>query len=140
MTYYLARDDFDMCSRLIFRGADVNYILKKNGGRTPLIKMVESKNDQAVKFLLDKNANPHICFGTNNQDSCDVAKANGMSKRFYVFMKCDGTLKIMNERVYADQPPQTSMNNDDISDYKIYTNPAERTLLKINMAGNDLDH
>ena len=41
LTYYLQRDDFDMCSRLIFRGADANVVLKKNGGKTPLILMVE---------------------------------------------------------------------------------------------------
>ena len=72
--YYLQRDDFDGCSRLIFRGADVNHVMQKNGGKTPLIMMVEQKNDQAIKYLLDKNANPHICFGAEKLDACDVAR------------------------------------------------------------------
>ena len=63
-----------------------------------------------------------------------------MSKRFYVFMKCDGTLKILNDKIYVDQlQTNNEIKDDEIGDYKIYTNPAERTLLKINMAGNDLD-
>ena len=44
--------------------------------------MVELKKEFAVKFLLDKYANPHICFGEKNQDACDIAKENGMDKRF----------------------------------------------------------
>ena len=49
-------------------------MMQKNGGKTPLIMMVEQKNDQAIKYLLDKNANPHICFGAEKLDACDVAK------------------------------------------------------------------
>jgi len=47
--------------------------------------MVEQKNDLAVKFLLDKLANPHLVFGTENKDACDLAKLNGIDRRFYVF-------------------------------------------------------
>ena len=32
LTYYLAREDFEMCNKLIFRGADVNHIFLKNSG------------------------------------------------------------------------------------------------------------
>ena len=27
-----------------------------------------------------------------------------MAKRFFVFMKCDGSYKILNEKIYVDQP------------------------------------
>ncbi len=120
LLYYLNRDDFDSCSRLIFRGADVNYIMQKNGGKTLLILMVEQKNDQAIKYLMDKNANPHICYGVEKWDACDVAKENGIAKRFYVFMKCDGSFKIVNDKIYVDQPRQVGNEKveDPIGDYR----------------------
>ena len=48
----------------------------------------------AVKFLLDKLANPHYVFGTDNKDACDLAKENGLDKRFHVLAKCNGEHKI----------------------------------------------
>lgn len=56
--------------------------------------MVEQKNDIAVKFLLDKLANPHLVFGTGHRDACDLAKENGLDKRFFVFQKCTGEHKV----------------------------------------------
>jgi hypothetical protein len=83
-----------MCTKLVFRGADVNHIYQLHGGKTAVAIMVEQKNDQAVKFLLDKLANPHYVFGLENQDACDLAKLNGLDKRFYVLAKCNGEHKI----------------------------------------------
>ncbi|CDW75331.1 ankyrin repeat-containing protein [Stylonychia lemnae] len=107
--YYLSRDNYEMCNKLIFRGADVNHVYIRNGGKTPIIMMVQLKNDVAIKFLLDKNANPHICFGADKLDACDLAKQNGLEKRFYIFQKCDGQTKILNDKIYEDkgefQPP-----------------------------------
>jgi hypothetical protein len=39
-------------------------------------------------------ANPHLVFGFDNKDSCDLAKENGLDKRFFAFAKCNGENKI----------------------------------------------
>ena len=64
--------------------------------------MVEQKNDLAVKFLLDKLANPHIVFGFDNKDACDLAKDNGLDKRFFVFAKCNGEHKVYSKDPMPD--------------------------------------
>lgn len=48
-----------------------------------------------MKFLLDKLANPHICFGPEHLDACDLAKRIGMDRRFFVFSKCSGEHKVV---------------------------------------------
>jgi len=94
LLYYLFKENYDMCSKLIFRGADVNHIYQMHNGRTAVAIMVEQRNDLAVKFLLDKLANPHYVFGSDHKDACDLAKENGLDKRFYVMAKCNGEHKI----------------------------------------------
>lgn len=47
-----------------------------------------------MKFLLDKLANPHMVFGVESKDACDLAKENGLDKRFWVFAKCNGESKV----------------------------------------------
>jgi ankyrin repeat protein len=94
LLYCLMKDDFDMCSKLIFRGANVNHIYNSHGGKTAIILMVQSKREDAIKFLLDKMANPHICFSQDNLDACDFAKSLGLDKRFFVFYKCNGEHKV----------------------------------------------
>lgn len=88
-----------MCAKLVFRGADVNHLYRYHGGMPAIAIMVEQKNDLAVKFLLDKLANPHIVFGFDNKDACDLAKSNGLDKRFFVFGKCNGEHKL-----YSKEP------------------------------------
>jgi len=90
LLYYLTRDQYDMCAKLVFRGANVNHIYQLHGGKPAVAIMVEQRNDIAVKFLLDKLANPHLVFGFDNKDACDLAKENGLDKRFFVFGKCNG--------------------------------------------------
>ena len=94
LLYYLFRDNFDMCAKLVFRGANVNHFYQMHGGKTAVALMVEHKNDQAVKFLLDKLANPHYVFGLENRDACDLARQNGLDKRFFVLSKCNGEHKL----------------------------------------------
>jgi hypothetical protein len=43
---------------------------------------------------LDKLANPHLVFGYDNKDACDLAKDNGLNRRFFVFDKCNGEHKV----------------------------------------------
>ena len=83
-----------MCAKLVFRGANVNHFYHMHGGKTAVAIMVDQKNDLAVKFLLDKLANPHYVFGLENKDACDLAKENGMSKRFFVLARCNGEHKL----------------------------------------------
>ena len=37
--YYLSRDNYEMCNKLIFRGADMNHVFVKNGGKTAIVMM-----------------------------------------------------------------------------------------------------
>jgi len=94
LLYYLFKEDFDMSAKLVFRGADVNHLYSMHGGKSAVAIMVEQKNDLAVKFLLDKLANPHLVFGLDNKDACDLAKENGLDKRFFAFGKCNGENKV----------------------------------------------
>lgn len=94
LLYYLVKDSYDMAAKLVFRGANVNHLYKMHGGMPAVAIMVEQRNDIAVKFLLDKLANPHLVFGFDNKDACDLAKENGLDKRFFVFGKCNGEHKV----------------------------------------------
>ena len=51
----LLKLDLKMCSKLIVRGADVNYV--NRNGNTALHLMIEHNLKDAVEFLLDKGAN-----------------------------------------------------------------------------------
>jgi ankyrin repeat protein len=70
---YLFKNDFKMCSKLLVRGADINYVNKN--GNTALHLCVENRLTDSVNFLLKKNANPHIV-DFAGEDSCDKAKKN----------------------------------------------------------------
>lgn len=103
LLYYLMRNDYEVCTKLIFRGANVNHIYKAHGGKTAVALMILNKNEIAVKYLLDKLANPHICFPAVNPstnetewlDACDLARARGLDNRFFVFLKCKGDHKVV---------------------------------------------
>jgi ankyrin repeat protein len=62
-----------MCSKLIVRGADVNYV--NTNGNTALHLCIENSLVDAVTFLLKKGANPHI-MDLGDEDACDKAKKN----------------------------------------------------------------
>jgi len=57
--HVLIEKDFKMARKLINRGADINYINKN--GYTPLQFCVQTKNEEAVRFLLEKKALQHKC-------------------------------------------------------------------------------
>ena len=63
--------NFRMSTRLILRGARVDYVNKD--GKTALNICVENQMMEQIHYLLYKNANPHI-MGLDEQDSCDLAK------------------------------------------------------------------
>jgi uncharacterized protein len=51
-------NSFETAARLITRGANVNY--QNNEGKTALILAVIEDHIEAIKFLLEKGADPHI--------------------------------------------------------------------------------
>lgn len=89
-----------MCSKLIFRGANINYINSK--GLSAIHLMVEHKINKSIKFLLDKSANPHV-MDFNGLDACDKAKKNGLAERYPVFNTCNAFLKTEAKEVIEKQ-------------------------------------
>ena len=88
--HYLFKSDFKMSSKLIVRGADINYVNKN--GCTALHLCVENKLTEPVGFLLKKGANPHI-LDMSEMDCCDKAKVNGMAMLYWQFNNCNIKLK-----------------------------------------------
>lgn len=77
--HYLFNKDFKMASKLIARGASMNYV--NRNGATALHLMIENSVDESIKFLLEHGADPHIMdFG--GEDSCDKAKKSGLALVF----------------------------------------------------------
>ena len=70
---YLFKKDLKMCSKLIVRGANVNYV--NRNGNTALHLCVENNLIDEVNFLLKKGANQHI-MDLGGEDACDKAKKN----------------------------------------------------------------
>jgi ankyrin repeat protein len=73
---YLFKKDFKMSSKLIVRGASVNYV--NRNGNTALHLCVENGLVDAVLFLLKKGADPHI-MDLAGEDACDKAKKTQIS-------------------------------------------------------------
>ena len=75
--HMILQHNYKMVSRLLYRGARIDYVNKF--GKTALHVCVESKLEEAVKYLLFKGANQHI-LDFDELDCCDKAKANGLAK------------------------------------------------------------
>mmetsp|Transcript_24015 Transcript_24015/g.36928 ORF Transcript_24015/g.36928 Transcript_24015/m.36928 type:complete len:139 (-) Transcript_24015:2692-3108(-) len=71
LMHQLFSDEIDMASRLIVRGADIDYV--NGNGYSALHLCVENKNLKSVKFLLQKGADPHI-MDKCGFDVCDKVK------------------------------------------------------------------
>jgi ankyrin repeat protein len=84
--------NYRMASRLILRGAQVDYV--NNKGNTALHICIKKKLVEQVKYLLFKNANPHI-MNLDQTDSCDMAKENGMAYEILSFNNCNIRKKIV---------------------------------------------
>ena len=63
--------------------------------------MTEEMNDKAIKYLFEKRADPHITFGPNQIDACDIARKNGLDKRFFPFTKCPKFQKEFSSKISA---------------------------------------
>ena len=69
--HYVLKNDFEMASKLLQRGSNLNYT--NRDGKTPLSLAILLENDNAVKYLLGKGADPHY-EDLIGKDSCDYAK------------------------------------------------------------------
>jgi len=67
---YILSHKFDMAVKLLSRGADVNAT--NCVGKTALVVAIESENHPAVKFLVERQADPHI-EDLQSLDACDYA-------------------------------------------------------------------
>jgi hypothetical protein len=90
LLHYLFKCDFRMCTKLIARGAHIDYV--NSNGNTALQLCVENSVLDAVAYLLKKGANPHIC-DLYGEDACDKAKKNGIALKFWQFNNCNPKLK-----------------------------------------------
>ena len=69
---YLEKMDIVRMHKLLMRGADINYINRKNG-YTHLRNAIEKElPSKIVRWLIRSGANPHI-LGYDGQDCCQVA-------------------------------------------------------------------
>jgi len=55
---YLLMENFDICQKLIESGWKINHI--NINGKTPLHLVVECRKIEAIEFLLERGADPHI--------------------------------------------------------------------------------
>lgn len=129
-----------MAQRLLHKGADIDYV--NSNGFTALHLCLENLKLDAVKFLLDHSANPHI-MDLTGQDVCDKASQLGLSHKFPELNACQLRLKIPpklpnNESIkFTDLPffcKQKEKQNSDIFDHvkKLY-NLSKNNLAKRGM-------
>ncbi|CDW86931.1 ankyrin repeat-containing protein [Stylonychia lemnae] len=82
---YLQIDEFEMCLRLLQRGASINH--RNKDGKTILIMQVEAGNEEAVKFLCGKGLDFHIKDNSGN-DACYYAKRGVVFASWPEFGQC----------------------------------------------------
>jgi ankyrin repeat protein len=88
---YVLAQKFDMARKLLSRGADVNAT--NHEGKSALIIAIEDENHPAVKFLLERNAYPHI-EDVRGWDACDyAARAQDAVAYRGVFEPCRSELR-----------------------------------------------
>lgn len=92
LVHQLFSGNMKMASRLIVRGAQIDYV--NRNGQTALHLCVANKLTEAVEFLLFKGANPHI-MDLEGEDACDKAKANGLARGIPEFNNCNIRKKLV---------------------------------------------
>ena len=75
-----------LAKRLIKRGADVNHV--DENGNSLLIKLVQLKQTDLVKFILEQKGTLQHITDEEGKDACDYAKGNGLANELPVFMNC----------------------------------------------------
>lgn len=81
-----------MASRIISRGANVNYVNKN--GKTALHLLCENLKLDGIKFVLANGGDPHI-MDLTGMDVCDKAKQFGISGQFKLLQQCAFRKKII---------------------------------------------
>lgn len=85
------------------RGANVNQTNPKfEYGATLLIQAIKQEREDAIGFLLDHGANPHI-EDMSGMDACDYAAKHGMLDAFPDLATCDHSLRIQPYRLEGFQ-------------------------------------
>ena len=92
LVHQLREKNFSMASKLIVRGAKIDYV--NRNGNTALHFCIENNMKEAVEFLLFKGANPHI-MDLQGEDGCDKAKKNGLALEIPSFNNCNYTKKVI---------------------------------------------
>ena len=79
---YILKNSFDLATKFMQRGCNVNY--QNRDKRTPLTLAILRGNEDAVKYLLGKGADPHY-EDLTGKDSCDYALKSDIFKYYSVF-------------------------------------------------------
>ena len=90
--HQLYAKNYTMASRLLVRGANVNYV--NSNGLTALHVFVDNQMTEAIKYLLQKGANPHI-MDLTGEDCCEKAKRMGFALDFKELNECSFVKKII---------------------------------------------
>lgn len=94
---YLLMENIEICARLLDSGSNLNHI--NINGKTPLHLAIECKKPKAIKFLVEKGANPHI-EDFYHEDACDKAKKLPFDLEdniMFVFLQCRPDKRIKTE-------------------------------------------
>lgn len=92
LMHQLFSNNYKMASKLIVRGAKLDYV--NRNGNTALHLCIQKSLKDSVKFLLFKGANKHI-MDLTGEDSCDKAQRLGLSIDFPEFNDCNINKKIV---------------------------------------------
>ena len=82
---YALNENFDLATRLLQRGANVNHA--NRDGKSPLTLSIQQGKEKVVQYLLGKGADPHY-EDLIGHDSCDYAKNSEKFANFPVFNMC----------------------------------------------------
>ena len=82
---YVLNENYDMATRLLQRGANVNHT--NRDGKSTLTLSVQQGKEKAVSYLLGKGADPHY-EDLIGHDTCDYAKNSEKFANFPVFNMC----------------------------------------------------
>ncbi|CDW84797.1 ankyrin [Stylonychia lemnae] len=75
LSRYVMFNNFDLAKKLISRGAKLDFCNKE--GKTVIVQATQQMRMEAIQFLIQQGANPHIMDFQGN-DACDYARINSI--------------------------------------------------------------